>query len=454
MPSDRREEERVTGQPPDRADPAWARAWASDSALLLVAQILTVVATSVAAIAIARTLEPSDWGVFSAFLGLSMALSLVADFGLGTWLLRELSALLAQDRDAASPARVGTLVGSAVALNAAVAAPLVVAAIVWSLTAGLGGATTLALVSLLCYGALTAAANALEAQLRARRRVGLVLSASLLEKGILVSALVVIAVLDAGLGAIGLAYLLAGCSRIGLDGFIVFGRERVPFVPPTIRRAAAVARASFPFALNAASLNLIPRLDTLVLIALSTTSAAWFAIGERALGPLLLVPATLASALYPFMASQSAKRVAPWKLAGVLGLAGAALAVTGIALAPFLVPLLFGDAYEDAVPVAQIMLLVVPIVYATSPLLVIAYSHGRERALLLPTIGLSLAGTVAIVAGQVLRGAELAAAGYVARSALFLVVVGSVAVVAWRRHTTSLDTGELQNSTRAWAQAP
>ncbi len=64
----------------------------SDSAQLLASQILTVIATSFAAIVIARTLDPDDWAVFSAFLGLSIALALVADFGIGTWLLRELSA--------------------------------------------------------------------------------------------------------------------------------------------------------------------------------------------------------------------------------------------------------------------------------------------------------------------------------------------------------------------------
>src|SRR5918995_2095222 len=75
---------------------AWARGWMSDSSQLLASQVLTVIATSFAAIMIARTLDPDDWGVFSAFLGLSIALTLVADFGIGTWLLRELSRLHAR----------------------------------------------------------------------------------------------------------------------------------------------------------------------------------------------------------------------------------------------------------------------------------------------------------------------------------------------------------------------
>jgi len=406
-------------------------------------------------ITIARTLEPSDWGVFSAFLGLSLALSLIAEFGLATWLLRELSAAFASGGSRPGSEYTGSLVSSSVLLSGGIALPLVVAAGVWATLAGVATGTAVALVSLLVYGALTAGANGLEAQLRARRRVGLVLGASLFEKGVLLAVLLTVALLDAGIGAVGVAYLLAGCSRIGFDSIAVFVRGSTRFVLPRLHHLVSVARASFPFALNAASLNLVPRLDTFVLLVFSSTSAAWFAIGERALGPALLVPATLASTLYPLMATRSAKQVAPWKLAATLGALGSALAIAGILLAPILVPLLFGDAYEEAVPVAQVMLLIVPIVYATSPLLVIAYSHGRERSLLAPTIAVSLAGTVAIVVGQALGGPKLAAAGYVARSMLFLVVVGSVALVAWRRHTSSAALeADVPTTSRITAQTP
>ena len=84
--------------------PSWVRAWLGDSSMMLVAQVLTVLATSIAAISVARILEPGDWAVFSAFLGLSLALAIVADFGLATWLLREFSRLAASS--AADPATI------------------------------------------------------------------------------------------------------------------------------------------------------------------------------------------------------------------------------------------------------------------------------------------------------------------------------------------------------------
>ena len=382
--------------------------------------------------------------MFSAFLGLSIALTLVADFGIGTWLLRELSGHYA--RSSSDDAHnVGHIVSAGVFVNIAIAAPLVVAALAWVLATNPGLGESIALVALLAYGALSASANALESCLRARRKVRLVFLSSLLEKGALIVLLLAVVAIDAGLGAVGVAYLAAGFVRLALAAYIVFARHDVPLVAPSVRGSLRVARSSLPFALNAASFNLVPRLDTLVLIALSATSAAWFAIGERALGPALLIPATLGSTLYPFMAHESARHVAPWKLAGALGVAGAALAGLGIVLAPSLVPLVFGEAYEDSVPVVQVMLLVVPFVYATSTLLVVAYSHGHERTLLIPGLVLSFAGTLAIVAGQIAGGPTLAAVGFVARSALFLVVVGTIAVVVWKRQAalpTSTDTAE------------
>ena len=439
----------ATDQNASSAPSRWTRSWIGDSSQLLASQVLTVIATSFAAIMIARTLDPDDWGVFSAFVGLSMALAFVADFGLGAWLLREMSAMFAGGTasTAAGP-RAGRLVCSGVLVNVVVATPLVVAAMVWATVARPGVAVTIALLCLLVYGALTASANALETYPRARRRVRLVLSASLVEKGALIVLLVAVVASNRGLGAIGVAYLAAGLSRVAFDGVVVFWWHRLPFRGPSPRDAIDTARASLPLAFNAASLHLVPRLDTLVLLTLSATSAAWFAIGDRVLGPALLLPATFAHALYPFMATQAAKRTAPWKIAGALGAVGAVLAAAGILLAPVLIPLVFGSSYDGAVPVTQVMLLVVPIVYATSSLLVIAYSHGRERSFPVPFLLISLSGTAAIVAGQALGGATLAAVGYVGRSAAIFVVVAVVSHAAWRRQVVAQSIDEVTTTGR------
>jgi O-antigen/teichoic acid export membrane protein len=416
--------------PRDRgSDGPWILAWLGDSSMMLVAQVLTVIATSFAAISVARTLEPGDWGIFSAFLGMSMALAVVADFGLATWLLREFSRLAAGSAEDVR-GTVGRALSGALSINVVIALPLWAGAALWAALRQPGLEVVVALLALLAYGTMTASATALETYLRSRREVRLVVGISILEKFVLLALLLTVAAIGGGLTGIGLAYLAAGITRIVAGAVVVIGRRHVPLARPRRADVWVVARSSFPFALTTGSLNVIPRLDTLLLVTLSTTSAAWYAIGDRIAGPALLIPATLGSTLFPFLASSHARRTAPWKLSAGMGAVGLGVAGIGIALAPFAVPLLFGDAYEDAVPVTQIMLLALPLVYATSPLLVSAFSSGVERRLVVPVLALSLLGSLGIVAGELLAGAEGAAVGLVARSALFLFFIGSIATAA------------------------
>jgi O-antigen/teichoic acid export membrane protein len=395
---------------------------------MLVAQVLTVLATSIAAISVARILEPGDWAVFSAFLGLSLALAIVADFGLATWLLREFSRLAASS--AADPATmVGRSISGALIVNVAIAVPLWAGALVWGAVARPEVATLLTLLALLAYGTMTASGSAMEMYLRSLRQVRLVVGVSILEKSLLLAALFVVAVIDGGLVGIGVAYLAAGLTRIGVDAYVVFHRRRIPARRPRRRELRQIVTSSVPFALTSGSLNVVPRLDTFLLVTVSTSAAAWYAVGERILGPALLIPATLGTTLFPFFAS-TPRRTPPWKVSAAMGAAGLALALIGVVLSPIVVPLLFGSAYDDAVPVTQIMLLVAPIVYATSPLLVSAYSYGAERRLVVPAIAIALFGSAAILAGQWLAGPKGAAAGLLLRSLLFLFFVGSVALSA------------------------
>jgi O-antigen/teichoic acid export membrane protein len=119
-------------------------------------------------VVVARWLRPDEWGVFSAFLGLSIALGVFIEFGLATWLLRDLSGLFASVGDAAKP-RARALV--AAALGCIVILTLVVAAAggVVGAIAGDRPSLVLALASLLVFGGLFAAANVLEAYLRAQQ---------------------------------------------------------------------------------------------------------------------------------------------------------------------------------------------------------------------------------------------------------------------------------------------
>ena len=100
------------------------------------------------------------------------------------------------------------------------------------------------------------------------------------------------------------------------------------------------------------------------------------------------------------------------------------------------------------------MLLGIPFVYASGPLLVIAYSHRRERSLLVPVLGISIAGTLAIVLGQAAGGAVLAGAGVVVRFALLFGAIAAVSFVAWRGHARESAASTYPASHPASAQTP
>ena len=430
--------------------PAWVKHWARDSALLLFSQFSAVVATSLLAIILARNLGPSDWGLFSGLFGVSQAFSIIASFGVATWLLRELSQLWNVDQTSSADAskRASHLVSGALALNVVVGALLILGTLAVTLIVRLDPGAVFALVSFMVYGALLAISGGLEAFFRSRRQLRQVVKAILIEKVVLLS-LVGVAV-AAGLGVSGIAvmYIVAGIARVLVNGINIHASKHVYPGRISLHAFSSTVRGSMPFALNAASLNIIPRLDALILVALSTTAAGYFALGDRILGPAIMIPWVMSSALYPFLAREG-ERSAGWRIFGVFVGVGSLLAAAGIALAPTLVPLIFGNAYDGAVNVVQIMLLTIPLVYGSNALLAQLYTGGRERTILVVTLGMSALGTVAIVAGQLMVGATGAAAGYVLRQILFLAglaaIAGIPALTGWSGRR-SQPTAEAQSS--------
>ena len=419
-----------TLSPPTRWLPPWFRSWASDSAALLFSQLAAVVATSALAIVLARHLGPEEWGLFSGFLGLSLAMSIFIEFGLVEWLMRELTRLWSRpgDRGVGVRRRAGRLVVSSFIVNVALGLAVIVVTAAAAVALRISVSSAVLLVSLVTYGTLLAASSGLETVLRARRKVFRVVAATLIEKCLLLLLVSICVVLGRGVAALGLAFLIAGIARIGVDVMLILRSGELLLAPPSARILRYVTKRSVPFAMNRASLNIIPKLDTLVLVLISAVAAGYYAIGDRALGPIAIVPAVMSFALYPFLAKESAGSRAAWRIVAVLAAAGTVIGAIGIALAPALVPLLFGSDYTPAIPVVQVMLIAVPLIFAANPLLTHLYSARLEhRGLSLAIGGLSCLGTVLVVGGQFLVGPVGAAGGYVARMVLF---VGALVVAA------------------------
>jgi O-antigen/teichoic acid export membrane protein len=410
--------------------PTWLRSWAADSSALLFSQLAAVIATSALAILLARHLGPRDWGLFSAFLGLSLGLSIFIEFGLTQWLLRELARPWArhQAREKVplpGRRRAGRIVGASLTVNVVLGATIIVGAGVAAAAFHVGPSSAVLLLALVTYGALLASCSALEAVFRARRKVSRVVAATLLEKLLLLVLVAASIVAGSNLFLVGLAYLVAGIARLSFDLVSVVRSQDVVFARPSRRAVRHVTRRSMPFALNRASLNIIPRLDTFVLAVLSPVAAGYFALGDRALGPVVIIPVVMSSALYPFLARESLGSRAGWRIVALLGVAGSVIAAIGVAVTPRLLPIVFGSDYLPAVPTVQVMLLAMPFVFAANPLLAHVYSARLEHRRLGIGLGcVSFLGTAAVVVGQMAVGPVGAACGYVARS------VGVLALLA------------------------
>jgi O-antigen/teichoic acid export membrane protein len=399
--------------------PAWIRLWAADSAILLVSQFAAIIATSTLAILLARHLGPKDWGLFSGFLGLSLALSVFIEFGLTQWLLRELARMWAGHGEEASASGAGRVIAASFSVNAALGVSIVAGAGAVAVGARLAPSSAALLVALVAYGALLAASSGLEAVFRARRRLIRVIGATLLEKSVLLTLVALSLVLGLGLVAIAAAYVVAGLTRVVFDVVLISRTDEVAWTAPTIADARYVTRRSVPFAMNRASLNIIPRLDTFILAAIAPVAAGYFALGDRILGPIVIIPVVMSSALYPHLAKESAGSREGWKVVLGLSVLGAAVAAIGAAAAPTLVPAVFGSDYSSAVHVVQVMFLATPFVFGANPLLAHLYTERLERRKLGLTLGgVSFAGTGAIVGGQLLIGPTGAAGGYALRAML------------------------------------
>jgi O-antigen/teichoic acid export membrane protein len=407
--------------------PLWTGPWLADSGVLLASQVLTTAATSAAAILIARQLSPRDWGIFSGFLGLSVALVFVIQFGMATWLLRELSRLFAADRPGAevSGAR---LVSAAVAVTGALAGAALLAGLVVAKLEELDIGVTIALASLLIYSGLIAASSVMEAHLRARRRVRRVATATILEKSVLVALVIASATTShGGVAAIGLAYFVAGTMRATFVRRSVFSRLRVARQFPNAAIIKRVLKGSMAFALTSASLAVIPKLDAFLLLVLSATSAGYFALGDRLMGAAVVFPEVLSVTLYPFFARKHHQLSPPWRLTFAFAALGGAVSIAAILSAPAFVPALFGAEYEAAVPTVQVCCLVLPAISALGPLRVYAYSRDQERRVVALALAASLVGSIGIVTGQLLVGVVMAAGAYVLR---YVVFAGGLAYIS------------------------
>jgi O-antigen/teichoic acid export membrane protein len=390
--------------------------WARDSSVVLASQFSALAVTGLLTILVARELGPSGFGVLAALLSAAQLLTIFVDAGISTYLLRELSATMTEGVERGGRGRASELLSSALSTTATAAMLLIVGSAIFSIAAFRHDLRLVfVLSSLVGYTAILACSDGLEVAYRAQRRLRLLSTAILLEKGTLATLIGAAVWTHAGLNAIAAAYLVAGCARLVFDVACVRRMGLLRWQPPDRTRVFNMLRASLPFGLSSTTPTAIVRLDTVLIALLSTTSAGMYAVGDRILTTLLVLSSTAAATFYPVLA-QHRNPVAAMRWAATLMFAvGALVAAVAIVLAPWAVPAFFGSKFDNAVPPVQLMLLAAPLIYASSVFMTGFFSLGRERLVLIIVLTWTAAGTLFVVVGQVLFGVNGAAGGYTLR---------------------------------------
>jgi O-antigen/teichoic acid export membrane protein len=222
--------------------------------------------------------------------------------------------------------------------------------------------------------------------------------------------------------------------RCGFDALIVFRRMVKPRSPKW-HEIASVVRRSLPFAIGSNAATAIVRLDTFLIGLISASAAGYYAVGDRVTTAALFVSAGASTSFFPIVAKRSNVARASLRAAALMGAVGLSLVVPAIILSPTVVPPLFGDAYSSAVPVVQIMLIGIPLSYASAILMVGLFSLGRERAVIVTLTPTLLVGSAVVVVGQLTVGVQGAAAGYALRFAMQLTAL----LIVMRRVSRTLD---------------
>ncbi len=403
------------------------RPWLTDSGSLLTFQVVATVAGTFTFLLIARSLGVRDFGAFAAILGIAQAASLFLDAGLGAFLLRELSQTLGEQSDVG-----GHLVPVALLIELRMIAAFVpLIAVVSYFVSGKAELALLSIV-LVVYVGLLALATSIETRFRAQRQIGRVGIASLVEKLSALTLMVIVLVADTGgILLVGVVLLSSAAVRLGVDVCVLSSPASLRrTTPSSMREDARLLKRASPFVATSVIFVLIPRLAVVAVAIVSTTAAAYFAVGERLVNAAVVYSASLSETLYPHISNGALHVRRALAIQFGVGAIGSVLIV--LLARPFL-QIAFGTADPVSVRTVRIMALSIPFTFLAGGFIVQAYSLGLEVRTSVFSLVATLIGMLAIVVGATRWGAAGAAAGFVVRQVL---VCGSLGLLIVRHNST------------------
>jgi O-antigen/teichoic acid export membrane protein len=368
------------GATPDAREVGSGRSLVRNSALSLVTTALDALGAFVVSVLIARLLGARSTGVFG--YAQTLASTLLAVLGLG------IPALLAQRIAEAAPSgrswvpilRSGLSVFVAVSTPAAIVTFLAI----WSVTGDRLGDPLTVFAALVSAFGLAVSATTLGCD-RSRGDFVTPLLASVVTKTALITAIVAVALL--GLGIEG--YMVAAAGVQAAVAAVLLRRlshvVRGAVLRRPLRADVETVRDALPFAILV-FLELVSfRADTLLVEWIrGGVETGWYVAAYTVYTLPTLFSWAVASAYYPWITRARASKVGVSKAStltlGVVTLYGLAAALLFVLLAPLLVRIAFGDAFEPAVTPLRILALSIPFVAANRMGLMELKGAGRIRA--------------------------------------------------------------------------
>jgi len=315
---------------------------AKNSVVLIAAEVVKKILGVVTSILIARALAVDDFGRLRLAMALVAIFEVLANFGLGPLLTREV---------AGTPEKGGETFGLVQGIKMILGLLAAAGMIGFAVVSGYDGATLIAVIvaaGIVWFSALEASAISL---LDGYQSMGW--SSAI---GVVRSTLVLLAVAvalgrhGALYGVVG-AYLFAAVFSAGFGNLLVAGRLRGVSIRPRLVGAWRQMRQALPFLLIGVVWMLLFRIDTIMLEALKNEqSVGLYSSGYVFFELLLVVPILSTRALFPALTEARATSPERWR-----ELMGAALRIYWILALPIaigsffvgarFVPLLYGAKY-------------------------------------------------------------------------------------------------------------
>ena len=337
----------------------------------------------VPAVVMARALGPSGTGAYAFVVNLWLYASIVSDFGLGTWLTREV---------ARRPEDAGRLVRLSLGLRLGVSALCALALVAVSGAYALLGigdvgqeiVATAALLGIgLLPGALSAAGTAL---FNAHERMVFPAVMQLLSGALTAGLAVAVLLAGHGIVALGWISLLVTC----LTALVFALAARRSFVPliPTIRpmEQGRLARETLPLMLNGLLNNVFFRIDVQVLQARGSAVVGNYANAYKVIDAAGVIPSSFVLALFPQLSRRAASEgglLTAYALAAkLLIVAALALALGLTLLAEPLTQLAWGDDFlPHSARALQILVWFLPLSFFNGLTQYVLIALGRQASI-------------------------------------------------------------------------